>query len=194
MFEKKQIKMICLCAVSCAGKTTYTNSIVGEDNKYDQEFGFDGDIPMVLRLGKIFREVLGDEFFKDLPRPFAPELTENLARNMVYNFTKIAYECGRTLIIDGFPRTSEQMSWLVLSSYASTVPVEIEMRFLYADAGDIVCRRNKRLEMCKTNDARLALEQRFENDASSFIQVYEKTKEIINLGRHELVTMKEFAI
>jgi len=193
-FDKKRIKMICLVGVACTGKTTYMNGIAGLNDKYETEKWYGGKRPATLSVGDIFRDTLGSEFFKDLPRPYAPDITANMVKQLVHEFVHISYETGIGVIVDGFPRTKEQLEWLMNSSYVSMRPVDVEIRFLYANEDDLIHRRAERIAKCETEEAAAALRQRFECDKESFIKVYERTTKMIKSDQHNGFTMREIEV
>ena len=195
VWEKERIKLICVCAVSCAGKSTYVNAISGKGCEYDTEEFTGGREPIVLSLGIIFREALGDGFFADRQRPHAPDITNNVVKSMVFEFTKMAYESERDIIVDGFPRTDLQVQWLLLSSFASMRAIDIEVRFLYPDECELVNRRRQRLNLCDGENSRKALEQRFVSDRAMFIQVFNEVLKSVKSGKFDgKLTMKEIDI
>lgn len=112
---------ICVLGVTCSGKSTYCQELRDgyvRDNK---------PLPVLLQMGRFFRNTIGPGFFAELENPAAPDATECWVRNMVYNAQTFAFNYDRDLIIDGFPRTPEQFDWLMLSSLVSSKnqPVKI---------------------------------------------------------------------
>lgn len=193
-FDKRKIKLVCLVAVACTGKTTYMDGIAGLNDKYPTEEWLEGKRPATLALGQVFRNTLGSGFFKDIERPYAPDITSSMVKQIVHEFIHISYETVRDIIIDGFPRTTQQLEWLLNSSYANMRPVDIEIRFLYTNEEDLTLRREERLAGCQSIPERIALEQRFDCDKESFIKIYEQTKKIIATNKRNNFTMREIEV
>ena len=95
------------------------------------------------------------------------------------------------MIVDGFPRTKEQLKWLLHSSYASTRPVQVEIRFLFANDEMHAARMETRLADCKTEDERKFLEERFKSDRFSFINVMNQAKEMASSDKYPTLTIRE---
>lgn len=189
----KNVKVICLNAVACSGKTIYMNGIAGLNDKYPSEY--DEYRPITLSMGGFFRETLGVEFFKDLPNPSAPEITDNWVKSMMHHALTIGYYANKDIIIDSFPRKPHQLQWLMNSSFASIKNIKVEMRFLYV--GDDEVHKDRialRLADCKTNDEKDFLRQRIKSDVAVTVEVYELTKKMIASGNYKYLSLKEVTI
>jgi len=136
-------KVIGVCGLGCVGKTHYCRQLLRDykEKKWPR--------PIVLSLGKFFRETLGPNFFVHLDSPAAPAVTEHWVHNMVYFSIDMAYTHGCDVILDGFPRTALQLEWLLLSSSASKYNLPITLRFLstfskeeYSHRVDLRCKES----------------------------------------------------
>ena len=176
------LKVICLLATACTGKTTYMNSIAGVKYKdYKPEFDSEHR-PVTLSMGNFFRETLGSEFFIGRDTPCAPYITNDWAKNLMHRAMEMAHINNRDMITDGFPRTEEQLKWLLNSSYVSSNNVMVEIRFLFADEVELSKRQAERLSKCTSDVDRKFLQERMNKDRSSFIQVQQGVKRMLESG------------
>ena len=77
------MRIICILGVAGVGKSTYCKELLKER--------VDGPRPILLQMGKFFRETLGPEFFRDLDNPGAPEQTNHWVKRMVHNAVTLGY-------------------------------------------------------------------------------------------------------
>lgn len=144
------MKIICVNGVTCSGKSTHCVALADELEKLDIPEGsaFKGR-PFVLSPGMIFRRFFGPGFFETLADPIAPQATEAWVRSLVSKAVEQAYLYKRSLILDGFPRTKEQVQWLLNSCIATTHPynAEFHFQFLFPNEDQI----NERITMRSAN-------------------------------------------
>jgi len=108
------LKVISVIGTTGCGKTHQCAELVEEltsvaENKPPSE----GNLPMVLSLGKIFRGMFGDDFFTTQSNPSTSEATELLARALIHYSVQISSRYNKDLIIDGFPRSVSQLEYLM---------------------------------------------------------------------------------
>lgn len=100
------MRIIFVTGPSCSGKSTY----VDETSKVL-------DDPVVLRPGRIVRDVWGEKFLVNNFTGPACNLLEDVVRSLVTSHVSLCLEINKSLVIDGFPRTMEQLS--MVNHYAA---------------------------------------------------------------------------
>lgn len=179
-------KIICVLGVTCTGKSRYCEDL---RDSYRGESDDDRPLPLLLQMGRFFRNTIGPDFFVELDSPAAPHATECWVRNMVYNAQTFAFNYGRDLIIDGFPRTSEQFDWLMLSSLAADKQFPVEIVHLTVAEGVFQSRMGARA--AKEPKQAALLEVRAKKDVALLTRVHNSIKEAISNHSHPHLTLKE---
>ena len=166
------MKVICVLGVGCVGKSTYCRKLL-------KNYAINGrPRPVLLQLGAFFRATLGPDFFTKFNNPSAPAETEPWVRNCVHNAMSIAWNSSIKnkvdvdVILDGFPRTKEQLQWLMLSSHVSKKDVEVEVHILYADEVELEIRQRKRIS--ENPDESKLMAERIKSDYSLFTTMNEE--------------------
>jgi len=158
---------ICVLGVTCSGKSTYCEKL--KDDYADR----DRPRPILLRMGRFFRDTIGPDFFAELDSPAAPDATEMWVRNMVWNAQTFAYNYKRDIIIDGFPRTKEQFEWFMLSSLVGSKNSPVEIVYLSVAEGVLESRINRRRVDCVSSASMRLLDARVKKDAALMMQVHD---------------------
>lgn len=187
------MKIQCIIGVGGVGKTTYCDQLVANAEAKGQPR------PFLLKIGHFFREFFGPNFFTPLDNPTAPAITEFWVREMVDKAIQTVYEIsaskdfgvlyGETLLIDGFPRTREQIHWLMLSSFASTRSIPVHITALYVSDEVHNERLNKR-KMENPMEADL-VEKRATKDVALLIGVTQELKNLRSEGKYPQLSFKE---
>lgn len=147
----KRYEATFVLGVSCVGKGHFIENAIKECDVENR--------PVVLQHGKFFRNTLGPEFFLSQPNPQAPEITEPLVRNMVHECARIAHLSKKNLIVDGFPRTKEQVQWVINSSKLRDWNFQLVFLFLHCDADILLERMRKRRELEGSGSEALTMER-----------------------------------
>lgn len=181
------MRICCIMGVTGVGKTTYTKKlmekIVHEEGK---------SRPVTLCIGKFLRETLGSDFFENLDEPGAPLETEHWVRNNIHNAIELARKCNRDLILDGFPRSKDQVDWLLLSSTVATKNIPVDFIFLFCDESVLVERRQCRV--ANNVAERNLMDVRSRKDAAMVSSVYgyiKTDKKYAAIVANHMVTMQE---
>ncbi len=88
---------------TCSGKTTLVESLK-KSHPIPSEC-------IILKPGKIIREMFGDDIFVKEPLPDCARF-ENLVRTLLVETLRICDDLGMFLIVDGFPRSISQLQMI----------------------------------------------------------------------------------
>lgn len=179
-------KNIFVLGVTCSGKSTYCEKL---RNEYVESGKTE---PVLLQMGRFFRDTIGSDFFVELDNPAAPDATECWVRNMVWNAQTFAYNYARDVIVDGFPRTPEQFDWLMLSSLVSSKDSPVEIVYVTVPEGTIADRINKRRSMFPKAADLLAA--RVKKDAAMMSRVYSAITEAVSKEQYPNLEFKEIEL
>lgn len=179
-------KNIFVIGVTCSGKSTYCEGLRQSYTERGEKE------PVLLQMGRFFRETIGSDFFVELDNPAAPDATECWVRNMVWNAQTFAYNYGRDVVVDGFPRTPAQFDWLMLSSLISSKNGPVEIVYITVPEGMIADRVNKRRRLLPK--AANLLEIRVKKDAAMMAGVYSAITEAVSKGHYPNLIFKELEL
>lgn len=76
------------------------------------------DDAVIMRIGSMLRAAIGTTAMAKEASPNAPALTEDFARSCVEQGYLLAVRLNRPLVLDGFPRTTEQAKWVMKVMFA----------------------------------------------------------------------------
>jgi adenylate kinase family enzyme len=113
---------------------------------------------------------------------------------MVYNAQTFAFNYGRDLIIDGFPRTPEQFDWLMLSSLVSNKNNPVEIVYLTVADGVLEDRIRQRREAEEDRYGVALLNERVKKDAAVMSSVYSDIKLAVSENNYSNLTLKEIEL
>ena len=166
------MKVICVLGVGCVGKSIYCRKLLKNYVSAGRPR------PVLLQLGAFFRATLGPDFFTKLDCPTAPVEIEPWVKNCVHNAMSLAWnnsvknKVDTDMILDGFPRTKEQLQWLMLSSWVSKHSIDVEVHILYTDEVELEIRQRKRIS--ENPDESKLMAERIKSDYSLFTTMNEE--------------------
>jgi len=130
---------------------------------------------MLVRMGKIFRGIFKEAFFINQNNPATSEATELLARSFVYHLIQVGLCYNKDIILDGFPRSLSQLTYLLDTMRMCDVK-NLDIKFLYTDEGEQWKRLKDREE---NNFNSVFYRKKIETDARQLSELIMEYKRII---------------